>query len=294
MRRPLFVLLLAAASPLAAAPARDAFDAICLPAGIAESAICLAGGAWEGEPYVAGGAARPRVERVGKLAVEADLDGDGRLETAALLAVTGGGTGSLLHLVVARIDGGSATFAASIPVGDRVQVRSFTAAAGEVRLEMVRTGEGEPLCCPTRKATLGWALVDGRLVERTNRDDGAVSIADLAGPTWRLVRFAPGEPAPAEPAVTLEIADGRIAGSSGCNRYSGPIREAKPREIEIGPLASTRMACPSEAMALEQRVLAALAAARQYSFLAGELALSGTGADGAPTQLLFRAGPPAK
>jgi len=294
MRRPLFALLLAAASPLAAAPAGDAFDRICLPAGIAEPAICLAGGVWEGEPYVAGGAARPRVERVGGLAVESDLDGDGRVESAALFAATGAGTGSFLHLVVARIEAGSATFAASIQVGDRIQVRSFTAVPGEVRLEVVRAGEGEPLCCPTRKAALVWALADGKLVERTNRDDGAISIADLEGPTWTLSRLAFAEPAPAEPAVTFEVKEGRVAGRSACNRYGGPIRESAPGEIEIGPLMGTKMACSPEAMALEAHVLAALAAARQYSFLAGELVLSGAGTDGAPVAIYFRASSPAK
>ena len=294
LRHLLALILLAAPAPLLAAAAGDAFDALCLPAGISEGPVCLSGGVWEGEPYVAGGAARPRVERVGRLATAADLDGDGRLESAALVAATGAGTGSFLHLVVARVEDGVAAFVAQAPIGDRVQVRALAVEAGELRLAVVRHGDGEPLCCPTRKATLGFALVEGGLVERTNRDDGAISLADLAGPTWRLARLAFAEPAPAEPAVTLEIAGGQVAGRAGCNRYGGPIREPKPREIEIGPLASTRMACPAEAMALEQRVLAALGAARQYSFLGGELVLSGSAPDGAPIQLHFRAGPQAR
>lgn len=294
MRTLLAALLAVTAAPLPAAPAGDGFDALCLPAGIAEAAVCLSGGVWEGEPYVAGGAARPRVERVGRLVVAADLDGDGRLESAALVAATGAGTGSFLHLVVARVEDGVATFVAQAPIGDRVQVRALTVEAGELRLAVVRHGEGEPLCCPTRKATLGFALVEGGLAARTERDDGALSLADLAGPVWRLARLAFAEPAPAGAEVTLEIAEGRVAGRSGCNRFEGPIREAKPREIEIGPLASTRMACPAEAMALEQRVLAALGAARQYSFLGGELVLSGSSPDGAPIQLHFRAGPQAR
>jgi heat shock protein HslJ len=294
MRTLLGALLVVTAAPLPAASAGDAFDALCLPAGIAETAVCLAGGVWEGEPYVAGGAARPRVERVGRLAAAADLDGDGRLESAALVAASGAGTGSLLHLVVARVEDGVATFVAQAPIGDRVQVRALGVEGRELRLDVVRHGEGEPLCCPTRKATLGVALGEGGLAERTNRDDGALSIADLAGPVWRLVRLAVAEPAPAGAEVTLEIAGGRVAGRSGCNRYGGPIVETQPRAIEIGPLVSTRMACPAEAMALEQRVLAALGAARQYSFLGGELVLSGSAPDGAPVQLVFRAGPPAQ
>ncbi|WP_202395845.1 META domain-containing protein [Stappia sediminis] len=46
-------------------------------------------------------------------------------------------------------------------------------------------------------------------------------------------------------------ADGRISGSGGCNRMTGQA-EIDGDQIKIGPLASTRMACPDALMNQEQ------------------------------------------
>lgn len=85
--------------------------------------------------------------------------------------------------------------------------------------------------------------------------------ADLAGTHW-IARTVAGERVPEDMAVTLEFegAD-RVYGRSGCNRYHGPIGVADGT-LKIGPLATTRMACPPAQMAIEQKFLAALADAR--------------------------------
>ncbi len=44
------------------------------------------------------------------------------------------------------------------------------------------------------------------------------------------------------PALTFGR-DGRVSGTSGCNRFSGSYSESGGR-LEFGPLATTRMACP--------------------------------------------------
>ena len=50
----------------------------------------------------------------------------------------------------------------------------------------------------------------------------------------------------------------RLSGFSGCNRVGGDYR-LDGKTLALGPLASTRMACPDPAMALEDRFLSALA-----------------------------------
>ena len=84
---------------------------------------------------------------------------------------------------------------------------------------------------------------------------------DLAGTHW-MAKTVAGQPVPEDMAVTLEFegAD-RVQGRSGCNRYNGPIGVADGK-LQIGPLATTRMACPPPQMAMEQAFLAALADAR--------------------------------
>ena len=64
--------------------------------------------------------------------------------------------------------------------------------------------------------------------------------------------------------VTLDFAEGRIAGRSGCNRYSGAaelvaLTPASGR-IVLGPLIGTRMACMGRGDRVERAVLAALGA----------------------------------
>jgi heat shock protein HslJ len=86
---------------------------------------------------------------------------------------------------------------------------------------------------------------------------------DLAGSSWRAETVA-GERVPDDVAVTIEFgADGRrIAGRSGCNRYTGTVSVADGR-LAVGPVATTRMACPPEQARFEAAFLAALAGAER-------------------------------
>ena len=51
---------------------------------------------------------------------------------------------------------------------------------------------------------------------------------------------------PALQRVTLEIEDTRVSGQGPCNRYFGSITrpDAGSNGIQVGPIASTKMACP--------------------------------------------------
>ena len=67
----------------------------------------------------------------------------------------------------------------------------------------------------------------------------------FAGETGRTARFVQFR------------ADGIVGGSSGCNRFTGAYNQ-EGGELSLGPLASTRMACPPEVMEREQQFLAML------------------------------------
>lgn len=61
---------------------------------------------------------------------------------------------------------------------------------------------------------------------------------------------------------TLRFLDGgQVSGSGGCNRFTGPAT-VSGAGVRIGPLASTRMACLEDAMAVESRFFAALDSVR--------------------------------
>jgi heat shock protein HslJ len=58
-------------------------------------------------------------------------------------------------------------------------------------------------------------------------------------------------------APTATFADGSVTGSSGCNRYTASYTVAG-EALDIGPIASTRMACEPPADAVEHEYLAPL------------------------------------
>ncbi|HEY7539308.1 MAG TPA: META domain-containing protein [Methylomirabilota bacterium] len=101
------------------------------------------------------------------------------------------------------------------------------------------------------------------------------SLAKLAGVTWTLVSLD-GQPVPQGTRLPTIAFDGaRVAGLGGCNRYAGEVQETAPGIVAVGPIASTKMACPPPAMDVEGRFFAALAQVTQYRVAGPRLVLSG-------------------
>jgi heat shock protein HslJ len=79
--------------------------------------------------------------------------------------------------------------------------------------------------------------------------------------------------------VTMVFAQGLVAGNAGCNRYNGGY-STDGQSIAIGPLMSTRMACPDQAItAQEAQFLTALSAADTWQVSGNQLTLTGDGAN---------------
>jgi heat shock protein HslJ len=99
----------------------------------------------------------------------------------------------------------------------------------------------------------------------------------LTGSAWQAIRLN-GKPIAKPQAVTLAFAEGRGAGSSGCNRYSGPVTIGQGT-LRFGDIVSTRMACIDDnAVRTESDYLRALAGAGRWSISGrGRLILKGSG-----------------
>jgi heat shock protein HslJ len=245
--------------------------------GVYERPVTLTDGRYAGPPFVEGGASRPTLTVVGDLPAIGDLDGAAGDEAAVLLAENSGGSGEMIYLSVIALRGGAPESIGTVLVGDRTRIVSFGLAAAEILLRVVEAGPGDPACCPTQVARKTYGLEGGTLKLKRSEVEGTVSLALIAGVEWTAAEID-GEPLPAgarRPSAV--VADGRIAGFGGCNRYTAAIRETSPGSIAVGPAAATKMACPEPEMLLEDRFLASLGAATQYSFLAGRLVFSGTG-----------------
>jgi heat shock protein HslJ len=105
----------------------------------------------------------------------------------------------------------------------------------------------------------------------------AVPVDAYAG-AWEVTGVNNGRQAVASlvsgSAITLDLEPGgRVTGNATCNRYVGAYA-VDGEAISFDPLATTRMACPTDALAEQERAyLAALAAAAAWSVSGGRLEL---------------------
>jgi heat shock protein HslJ len=99
--------------------------------------------------------------------------------------------------------------------------------------------------------------------------------AGLAGTSWVLIDLD-GTGDFAHLQLTLEFSDdGSVSGFSGCNTYNGPY-SVDGGSIDVGPLATTKMACERPGSAIESVYLPALDAVGTWDILeTGDLVLSG-------------------
>ncbi len=94
--------------------------------------------------------------------------------------------------------------------------------------------------------------------------DGVASESlPLVGTTWRLSWIAAGEVvssvlADTEITASLDEEGSTIAGSAGCNRYTGTFTTGGDGSLVLSPLATTRMLCPDDVMAQESAFLRAM------------------------------------
>lgn len=267
---------------LAAMPAHAA-DALVLPALKAaayrveglERRVRLVDGRWAGRASPASAQPGPTLRLAFDFAARGDLDGDGREDAVVVLLHEPGGSGVFVHLAVLSERKGRAVNVATQLLGDRVQVRELRIAAGRLEADLVEAGPGDPVCCPTRTVRRAWTLEGGRLrAQPLAQEPGRLSVADLAG-EWELVQWRAAEALAPQGRPTMSWQDGRLAGFTGCNRYTASAGEgAAPGEIRIGQIATTRMACEEQAMAQEKRFTDLLGKVGRFSFHPGGLMMS--------------------
>jgi heat shock protein HslJ len=104
---------------------------------------------------------------------------------------------------------------------------------------------------------LGLILIIGAIGASAATDD-----VTLEGTTWRVTQLG-GESPVGETILTARFEDGRISGDAGCNGFSGGYT-TDGDTIEIGPLATTLIACPPPIDAQERAYTGALEQADRY------------------------------
>lgn len=86
----------------------------------------------------------------------------------------------------------------------------------------------------------------------------------LEGTSWQLIQLG-GRSVKAEPdtyMLRLDAEGNHVSGVGACNRLMGSYTTGDRRVLKIGPLATTKMACPNPD--LEQQFLRALESTTHY------------------------------
>ncbi len=95
-----------------------------------------------------------------------DLDADGIADAAVVVFISGGGSGTFVHLVAMLDRDGAPEQAAWAFLGDRVPVRDLAVTRGQIVAQTVTHRPGDGLCCPTLEVTRTFGLEGDRLVPR--------------------------------------------------------------------------------------------------------------------------------
>jgi heat shock protein HslJ len=114
------------------------------------------------------------------------------------------------------------------------------------------------------------------------KPDVGKPVSELAGTSWRLVKIMEMDDSVDEPEdrslYTLEFgADGRAAMRADCNRGTGTWTSEGPKQLQFGPIASTKAMCPPGS--LSDKYLAQFQWVRSYVMENGHIFLA-TMADG--------------
>jgi uncharacterized lipoprotein YbaY/heat shock protein HslJ/uncharacterized lipoprotein NlpE involved in copper resistance len=101
------------------------------------------------------------------------------------------------------------------------------------------------------------------------------TVSELEDNYWKLTRLGehrvPVLDGEREPHIVFHSENGRVAGTGGCNRFSGGY-EIDGKKITFGAMATTMMACP-DGKGVDLALMAALEAARSFRKTAHHLEL---------------------
>jgi hypothetical protein len=113
---------------------------------------------FEGHPFQPGSASSRRVTLWSRPLTFGELAGVRGKNAVALLSISEGGSGSVVHVAVFQERSGRVADVGMALVGDRVEVRALSIVDGTVVLDVVEAGAGDALCCPGQLAQKSYAL----------------------------------------------------------------------------------------------------------------------------------------
>jgi len=95
-----------------------------------------------------------------------DLDGDGSDDAAVILVVQSGGSGTFYYLCAVLNEEGALVNVATLFLGDRILIRDLIIQSGQIKIDMLVQGPGDPMVKPTREAHRTYYLAGNRLIRQ--------------------------------------------------------------------------------------------------------------------------------
>lgn len=203
-----------------------------------------------------------------------DLTGDGRPDAVVILGESGGGSGSFQYLAAVGYRDGRLENLATVPLGDRVQVRRVRIAPGELEADVVQAGPGDPACCPGELVTRRWRYEPAGLHELPPGEAKRFNLAALEGSQWTLHSLDAKTPLAGANPVTLTVMETGFSGSTGCNNFSAAAESGEMGVLKVKEPLASKLPCEGDVAALEQQFLAALEKVDSMAFQNGRLALN--------------------
>lgn len=239
-----------------------------------EGEITLSSGVWAGNPFDSGSTSRPIVRLIEHLSINGDVIAGSAEETVLLLEENPGGSGTFISMALMSSEHGALHNILTIPIGDRIQIQHAKISNGLISLQVVEHSLDDPSCCPSDVVVHSWKWTQDTLQEQSPLHLGKLTPELLDSTEWELISWKDQMPQKDSCDITISFSDGRITGSSGCNRYFSSVSQSEiPGEISFGLIGATRMMCPPKRMQCEDRYLAILPSVRYFGFHYGLLAL---------------------
>jgi heat shock protein HslJ len=230
----------------------------------------------DGYAYYEDSSGRPYIHLIDRMIVTGDLNEDGGEDAAVMLVDYSVGSGDFVYLAVVLDVWGNPAPLEAVMIGDRSPVKSLVMDGSQMVVELIGSGPGDPACCPSWNMRQVFDLVDGKLVQVSSETMEKAALADLSGTSWRLVDLNLDQVSVLpETEITLDIDNGQISGSAGCNTYNGTVTgdENIASAFTVCPLATTRMACDQATMQQEVTFLDLLAKVTNWRYNFGDLGL---------------------
>ena len=131
---------------------------------------------------------------VGEIFDFGDVNSDGMEDAVMLIGENYGGSGEFVFIVVMLNQGGQPVYTTRAAIDDRPIMKALTIKDGEISLDAIVHGAGDPMCCASQPSTRTYHFIENNLIlshltsttpsgaERIIQIDSPINQSEVSGP----------------------------------------------------------------------------------------------------------------